>query len=155
MFCLFVIGMGILSYGLAAYQIFPGLKEDKLTENCNEEAVVEEEQASSTNQETENNNEEAEVEEVQAATTNQEQESGASGSGMNAISSNTMGPQVLASPQSMDMNISECDSMKFNFNRMQDFDPEPVEPGAASSNHKLEADEKVKATVTMNVVKSS
>ena len=31
MFCLFVMGIGILSYGLAAYQIFPRLEEDKLT----------------------------------------------------------------------------------------------------------------------------
>ena len=51
---------------------------------------------------------------------------------MNAISSNTMGPQVLASPRSMDMNISKCDSMKYNFKRIQDFDPDPVDPVAAN-----------------------
>ena len=71
---------------------------------------------------------------------------------MKAISINTMGPQVLASPGRMYMNISKCDSMKFNFKRMLDFDPMPVELVAVSSKHTIEADEKVKATVTLNAV---
>ena len=125
MFCLFVIGMGILSYGLAAYQIFPGREEDQLTEN---------------------NDEEAEVEEVQAAPFTQELENVASGSGMNAISSNTMGPQVLAVPGSMDMNISESDLMKFISERMQDFE----------SSHSLDTEppanvDIVEATLSCNV----
>ena len=95
------MGIGILSYGLTAYQIFPGLEEDRLTESSNEEAVVEE---------------------VQASPTNQEPENDTNVSGVDAGSSNTRGPRVLISPGSMDMNISESDSMKFISERMQDFE---------------------------------
>ena len=86
---------------------------------------------------------------VKASSTNQELYNDTNVSGVNAISSHTMGPRVSISPGNIDMNITKSDSIKLVSNIMQGFYPKSVEPVAWSCKHTSELEENVDMVETM------